>query len=162
MKPYPNYKGNKLRDITPTTIALVTEGANRKKFVLFKTKNQEGNLMKKETALALVKAGTLSESELKLVLADVADADRVEVQKAIDEMKKSTDGSIDMEKLAISVADKIVKSQEKQLTAIADSLKATTVALEKLVTPKPEDKGGEDKELTDAEIAAAIEAGEVK
>jgi len=160
MKPYPNYKGNKLRDITPTTIALVTEGANRRKFVLFKTKNQEGNPMKKETALALVKAGMLSESELKLVLADVADADRVEVQKAIDEQKRPAENTIDMEKLALSIADKIVKSQEKQLTAIADSLKATTVALEKLVTPKPAE--GEDKELTDAEIAAAIEAGEVK
>jgi hypothetical protein len=116
--------------------------------------------MKKETALALVKAGTLSEDELKLVLADVADADKAEVQKAIDGMKKSADGAIDLEKLAVSIADKIVKSQEKQLTAIADSLKATTVTLEKLVGTKPAE--GEDPELTDAEISAAIEAGEVK
>jgi hypothetical protein len=108
-----------------------------------------------------VKAGTLSEDELKLVLADVADADKAEVQKAIDGMKKSADGAIDLEKLAVSIADKIVKSQEKQLTAIADSLKATTVTLEKLVGTKPSETD-KDPELTDAEIAAAIEAGEVK
>lgn len=161
MKPYPNYKGNKLKNIIPTAIALVTEGANRKKFSLFKL-NKEGVIfMKKETALALVKAGTLSEDELKLVLADVADADKAEVQKAIDGMKKSADGAIDLEKLAVSIADKIVKSQEKQLTAIADSLKATTVTLEKLVGTKPSETD-KDPELTDAEISAAIEAGEVK
>lgn len=161
MKPYPNYKGNNLTDIVPRKIALVTEGANKKHFFLFKLKQEGVFFMKKETALALVKAGTLSEDELKLVLADVADADRAEVQKAIDGMKKAADDGIDMERLALSIADKIVKSQEKQLTAIADSLKATTVALEKLATSKA-DSTNEDKELTDAEILAAIEAGEVK
>lgn len=162
MKPYPNYKGNNLTDIIPRKIAFVTEGANKKRFCLFKLKTNEGVIMKKETALALVKAGTLSDSELKLVLTDVADADRAEVQSAIDGLKKSAEGNIDMEKLALSIADKIVKSQEKQLTAIAESLKSTTVALEKLATPKTETNAGDDKELTDAEIAAAIEAGEVK
>jgi hypothetical protein len=154
MKPYPNYKGNKLKNIVPTAIALVTEGANRKKFSLFKL-NKEGSFMKKETALALVKSGNLTDEEIKLVLADVAEADRQEVQKAVDALKK--DEGLDIEKIAGMVADKIVKAQSAQLTAIAESLKSTTTALEKMAAPAAKE---EDKDLTDAEIKAIVEAEE--
>jgi hypothetical protein len=155
MKPYPNYKGNKLTNINPTAIALVTEGANRKKFCLFKIKlNTEGSPMKKELALALIKSGNLSEDEQKLVLADVAEADKAEVQKAIDGLKKSSDNELDVEKLAVSVAGKIVKAMEGQLTQISETLKSTVTALEKLGT-KPVEKDN-DPELTDDQVRQAL------
>ncbi len=155
MKPYPNYKGHKLRDINPTAIALVTEGANRKKFFLSKLKQEGVSFMKKETALALVKTGELTDSQFALVVADVDAADKVEVQKAYDATKAPSNANIDMEKLAVAIADKIVKAQEAGLKEISDSLKSTITTLEK-IAGKPQTN--EDPELTDAEAKALIEA----
>jgi hypothetical protein len=50
MKPYANYKGNNLTEIVPRKIALVTEGANKKKFCLFKLK-EKGNPTMEKTEL---------------------------------------------------------------------------------------------------------------
>lgn len=115
--------------------------------------------MKKETALTLIKGGSLSENEVKLVIANVVDADRAEVQKAADDMKKAADNTseVDVEKLAVAVADKIVKAQEKQLTAIVESLKQTTTVLEKMATGKTATTET-DPELSEAELQALIEA----
>src|SRR5512133_1777781 len=140
MKPYPNYKGHKLKDINPTAIALVTEGANRKKFFLSKLKQEGVPFMKKETALALVKSGKLTDAEVSLVISEVAETERAEVQGAYDALKKAAESALDVEKLATSIADKIVKAQEGALKEIADNLKATTTHLEKLAGAKPVEK----------------------
>lgn len=153
MKPYPNYKGNNLTDIIPRKIAFVTEGANKKKFCLFKLKQEGDGSMNKEAALALIKSGKLSEDEQKLVLENVAAGDKAEVQKCIDALKKSANDSVDIEKLADVVADKIVKAIEGKLTSIAKSLEDTTKTLEKMAT-----KTDEDPELSDAEVKALLEA----
>lgn len=152
MKPYPNYKGNNLTDIIPRKIALVTEGANKKRFCLFKLKHEGESFMKKETALTLIKGGKLSEDEMKVVLGEVAEADKVEVQKAIDALKVPAEkAGVDVAK----VAEEIVKAIELRLTAIANSLKQTTEALEKMVKPKVE----EDPDITDEkEIQKLLDA----
>jgi hypothetical protein len=151
MKPYPNYKGNNLTEIVPRKIAFVTEGANRKKFFLFKLKQEGDAGMKLTTALALIKSGNLSEDEMKLVLGEVAEADKVDVQKAIDALKPAA-SEIDMEKLAANVAEKISKANETALKGIADSLAKTITLLEKMVKPEIE----ADPELTDEEVTAAL------
>ena len=117
--------------------------------------------MKKETALSLIKSGNLSEDEQKLVLAEVAEADKVDVQKAIDALKAPE--SVDVSKLAESVATEIVKAIEPKLTAIADSLKKTVETLEKLSVAKaPETNPEEDPEITDPKAVQALLDEEMK
>lgn len=158
MKPYKDYKGYQLKDIIPTAIALVTKGANNKRFCLFKLNLNKGDVsMKKETALTLVKAGKLSDDEVKLIVESVAEADRAEVQKAADELKKSAP-TIDVDSLATSIAEKINKANTEKLTAISDSLKQTVTILEKLsADSKGGDKKDEDPVLNDAEIKKLLE-----
>jgi len=160
MKPYPNYKGNKLKDINPTAIALVTEGANRKKFCLFKLKQGEVSNMKKETALALIKSGKLSDDEVKLIIDSLAAADQAEVKKVADEMKKPEAAGIDIDALANAIADKLkglMAGNDAQLTKIAESLKQTTTILEKLSVAKAAG-AEEDPELTDEQVQALVKA----
>ena len=109
--------------------------------------------MKKDTALALIKGGNLSEDEVKVILGEVAEADKVEVQKAIDALK-SPQKEVDVTKLAEGVASEIVKAIEPKLSAIATSLAKTTETLEKMV--KSSDKTEDDKDLSDEEMKALI------
>lgn len=112
--------------------------------------------MKKETALALLKSGNLSEEEQKLILAEVAESDKVEVQKAVDALKTP---AVDVSKLAEGVANEIIKAIEPKLTAIAESLKKTTESLEKMLVAKAAASTEEDPEITDeAEIKALMES----
>jgi hypothetical protein len=155
MKPYPNYKGNNLTDIVPRKIALVTEGANKKRFCLFKLKQEGDVFMKKETALLLIKSGNLSTDECKLILAEVAEADKVEVQKAIDALTPAVK-EVDVE----GIANAIVKAIEPKLSAISESLKNTTTVLEKMV--KAPETTETDPEVTDAKEVQAILDEEMK
>ena len=112
--------------------------------------------MKKELALALIKGGNLSEAEQKSVLAEVAEADKVEVQKAIDALKAPAN-EVDVTK----VAGEIVKAIEPKLTEIVDSLKKTNEALEAMVKAKtPETET--DPDITDAAAIEALIAEEMK
>ena len=80
MKPYASYKGNNLVDIIPRAIAFVTEGANKKRFFLFKTKNTQGeNAMDKTLAISLIKGGKLSTDQVTAIVAAVNEDDRAEV-----------------------------------------------------------------------------------
>jgi hypothetical protein len=79
-KPYAGYKGNNLVGIVPRAIAFVTEGANKKRFFLFKTNHAEGaDAMKKSLAISLIKSGNLSPEQVKEIVAAVAPEERDEV-----------------------------------------------------------------------------------
>jgi hypothetical protein len=78
-KPYAGYKGNNLVDIVPRAIAFVTEGANKRRFFLFKHKPQGDNLMDKKVAISLIKSGNLTPDQVEAIVGAVAEEDRAEV-----------------------------------------------------------------------------------
>ena len=81
MKPYAGYKGNNLVNIVARAVAFVPEGANKKKFFLFKSNNNEQgvNAMEKSLAISLIKAGNLNENQVQSIVNAVDYSDRAEV-----------------------------------------------------------------------------------
>jgi hypothetical protein len=184
MKPYESYEGNNLKNLIPREIAIVPAGANKKKIFLCKfddNPKQGTQKMKKETALKLIKAGGLSDAEVAEILASCADADKVEVQKAIDAAKApaSAPGVITLDEKTMDVlVEKVGKALRKEslskLSEIAATLKTACEKLDGMCSAG--DKGGEgadgekpvkkidvskipeDKELSDEEMAALAQS----
>lgn len=167
MKPFADYPGYNLEDIDPSAIAFVNEGANKKKFFLFKEK--KGSSMEKNMAINLIKSGKLSNEEVDALVASVAENDQAEVKKVADDIKKSSGNEKAIEALIEKVGNKLSKDTMTKLNEISAALKGVLSKMEELAgKPKEEevDENGVkknkdkdlDKELSDDEVNALIKS----
>jgi len=171
MKPYAGYKGNNLTDIVPVAIAFVNEGANKKKFFLFKRKDGK---MDKQKAIDLIKSGKLDNGEIDAIVSSVPEEDQADVKKVADDIKKSSGNEKAVEKLVElaveKVGAKISKDVMTKINEISATLKGAISKLEALGSKPVEakkDKDGKpienpDEDLTDEQVTKMIEdaAGE--
>ena len=158
-KPYAGYKGNPLANIKPKAVAFVDKGANGKKFFLFKSKGE--STVNKETALKIIKAGTLSKAEAEALLLTVEKDGQVEVRKAIDAMEAPAN-TVDVEKMTDLLVEKIGAKISKEnvdcLKGIHTSLQEVSKKLGDLIAMGTEAKPQPDKEVPPEDMKKYVEA----
>lgn len=149
-----------LKNIKVRAVALVDKGANRKEFFLFK--NNKGDGMDKEKVLELLKSGNLNKEQVQMLIKDMSDEDKTEIQAFVDsEAGISVMKAEDFKKVLTEVVvEELEKSGAKFNKANAEALKrisdmvdnlkkavdAITESIKGLPKKEDEKKGAKTKE----------------